>query len=43
MRFHGDLDRKRPAFVAMQAHPLVDEAHEMLHSVQDGLNLELNS
>jgi hypothetical protein len=43
MRLHGDFNRLRPPPVALQAHLLVDEAHEALHSIQDGLNLELNS
>jgi hypothetical protein len=29
--------------VPMHAHLLVDEPYEMLHLIQDGLNLELNS
>ncbi len=43
MRSHGDLDQERPRLVRMHPHFLVDEAHEMLHLVQDGFNLKLNS
>lgn len=43
MRLHGDFDRLRLPPVALQAHLLIDEAHETLHSIQDSLNLKLNS
>jgi len=42
MRLHRDLDRLRLPLPAMQAHLAVHETHEMLHSIQNGLNLQLN-
>ncbi len=42
VRLHRDLDRERPTRVTMHAHLLVDETHEMLHPIQNGLNLKLN-
>jgi hypothetical protein len=42
VRCHGDLDGERPIFVTLHAHLLVNEPYEMLHLIQDGLNLELN-
>ena len=34
-----DLDGLRLALAAMHSHLAVDEAHETLHTIQDGLNL----
>src|ERR1017187_8165171 len=42
MRLYGDLDRLRPALVAWHAHIPVHEPDEVLHGVQNGLNLQLN-
>jgi hypothetical protein len=42
VRFERDLDGLRLALGAMQAHLSVHEAHETLHSIQNGLNLQLN-
>jgi len=42
MRLENHFDRERSALV-LQAHLVVDEPHEMLHPVQDGLKLQLNS
>src|ERR1035441_4780580 len=43
MWFHRDPDRERSSLVRMYTHLLVDEAHETLHPIQNGLNLKLNS
>ena len=42
MWLDGDLDCLRSAPGAKHAHFLVDEAHEMLHPIQNGFNLQLN-
>jgi len=42
MGLDSNLDRERSA-LALHFYLLIDEAREMLHPVQDGLNLELNS
>jgi hypothetical protein len=39
MRLDGDLDGLRPALGAKHAYLFVNEAYEMLHLIQDGLNL----
>ena len=43
MCLHSDLDRLRPPLAANQTHLPVDEAHKMLHAIQNRLNLQLNS
>ena len=43
MRFNENLDRWRQLRRTMHLHTLVDEAHETLHLIEDGFNLELNS
>jgi hypothetical protein len=43
MRLDRDLDRERSSLVRMHAHLLINEAHETLHPIQNGLNLKLNS
>lgn len=42
MRLEGNLDGERVA-LALHFHLVIDEADEMLHSVEDGLKLKLNS
>ena len=42
MGLDRNLDGERSA-LTLHSHLCIDEAHEMLHPVQDGLNLELNS
>src|SRR5487761_178010 len=42
MRLDGNLDGERVA-LTLHSHLVIDETHKMLHPVQDGLNLELNS
>ena len=42
MRLDGNLDGERLA-LTLHSHLVIDEADEMLHPVQDGLKLELNS
>ena len=42
MRLESNLDGGCVA-LPLQSHLVIDEADEMLHPVQDGLNLELNS
>jgi hypothetical protein len=39
MHFDADLDRFRSPLAAQHLHLLVYEFHEMLHLIQDGLNL----
>ena len=43
MRLYPDLDRLRFPLVAKQADLAIHEAHEMLHTVQNRLKLQLNS
>ncbi len=43
MRGDPDLDQFRPRLAGVHLHFFVYKAQEMLHPVQDGLNLELNS
>jgi len=42
MRLDRDLDRERLTLVTMHSHLWVDETHETLHPIQNGLNLKLN-
>ena len=42
MRLYPDLDQLRLLLAAMQAHLAVDETDEALHTIQNGLNLQLN-
>jgi hypothetical protein len=43
VRFYGDLDGLRAPLAAMHSHFLVYESYETLHTIQNRLNLQLNS
>jgi hypothetical protein len=43
MRRDPDLNEVRLPLVTMQPYFFVDEARKTLYSIQDGLNLQLNS
>jgi hypothetical protein len=42
MRLYADLDGLGLLLVAVQAHLAVHETDEALHTIQNGLNLQLN-